>query len=265
MSHPPKCIDEPGVSRAWARVLISMIDSRVKEISPLLVSITGFDANGNSPEDPMLRAELDSLLRNKGKHDNETVAFTIFPQEIWELATPDRHLFYKLALSAFPEFQDMNRRANGRGLYWERLIGFGAGEKYDGNQLEFILDSYLSARAEGRSVRRSLLQAATFDPDRDHNPNPRLHFPCLQQVSFVPTKAGLVTNAFYATQQLFYKAYGNFVGLGRLGAFMAREMKMPLARLNVYVGVEKLEGITKADAGLEQVIERARECLASPA
>jgi len=262
MSQPPRCIDEPGLSRAWARVLISMIDDRVKEISPLLVSITGFDENGNSPEDRRLRVELDSLLRSKGKFDTDSVAFSIFPQEIWELAAPDRHLFYKLAMDSFPEFQEVNRHANGRGMYWERLIAFGSGEKYNGNQLEFILESYLSARAEGRSVRRSLLQAATFDPDRDHNPNPRLHFPCLQQVSFAPTSEGLVTNAFYATQQLFYKAYGNFLGLGRLGAFMAREMKMPLVRLNVYVGVEKLEGIAKRDAGLEQVIERARDCLA---
>lgn len=263
MSHLPNCIEEPGLSRAWAHVLVDMIDNRVKEISPLVISITGFDDNGNSPEDRVLRSELDTLLRSKGKHDSEAVAFTIFPQEIWELAAPDRHLFYKLALGSFPEFQAMNRRANGRGLYWERLIGFGAGEKYDGNQLEFILDSYLSARAKRRSVRRSLLQAATFDPDRDHNPNPRLHFPCLQQVSFVPTEGGLVTHAFYATQQLFYKAYGNFLGLGRLGAFMAREMKMPLARLNVYVGVEKLDEITKRDPGLERVIERARHYLTS--
>ena len=260
MSHPPKCIDESSVSRAWAQALISMIDARVTEISPLLVSISGFDEIGNSTEDPMLRNELDSLLKEKKKYDTETVAFTIFPLEIWELAAPDRHLFYELAMSAFPEFQAMNRRANGRGLYWERLIGFGKGEKYDGNQLEFILDSYLSAR----SVRRSLLQAATFDPDRDHNPNPRLHFPCLQQVSFAPSRTGLVTNAFYATQQLFYKAYGNFVGLGRLGAFMAREMGMPLVRLNVYVGVEKLEGIRKSDAGFEKVVEQARRCLATP-
>jgi hypothetical protein len=263
MTQAPKCIDEPGLSRAWSRVLIDMVDGRVREISPLIVSITGFDGDGNAPEDSMLRTDLDTLLESKKKYDTNSVAFTIFPQEIWELAAPDRQLFYKLAMGAFPDFQELNRRANGRGLYWERLIAYGLGQKYGGNQLEFILDSYLSAQSASRSIRRSLLQAATFDPNRDHNPNPRLHFPCLQQVSFVPSKAGLITNAFYATQQLFYKAYGNFLGLGRLGAFMAGEMNMPLARLNVYVGVEKLEGIPKNDPGLAKVIQRARMCLAN--
>ncbi len=73
------------------------------------------------------------------------------------------------------------------------------------------------------------MQATTFDPGRDHVADARLIFPCLQQVSFVPTKEGLVVNAFYATQQIFDKAYGNYLGLAQLGAFMAHEMGMPLA------------------------------------
>ena len=86
-----------------------------------------------------------------------------------------------------------------------------------------------------------MLQAATFDPGRDHVASAQLGFPCLQHVSFVPTAAGLVVNAFYATQQIFDKAYGNYLGLAQLGAFMAHEMGMPLARLNVMVGIAKLE------------------------
>jgi hypothetical protein len=257
MSHP-LLIDEPGLSRAWARALLHMFDAKVKEVAPLVFSITGYDEYGVPVEDTTLRSELDRLLVEQGKYDVETVAFTIFPQEIWELTAPDRQQFYRVALESFPEYQQMNRRANGRGLYWERLLAFGESEQFDGNQLEFILKQY-GAR---RGVRRSLLQAATFDPDRDHDPNPRLHFPCLQQVSFVPTKHGLITNAFYATQQLFYKAYGNLLGLSRLGSFMAHQMNLQLVRLNVYVGVEKLEGINKGDPGLQELVRVARDCLA---
>src|SRR3546814_7420399 len=72
--------------------------------------------------------------------------------------------------------------------------------------------------------------ATTFDPGRDHVASAQLGFPCLQQVSFEPTTAGLVVNAFYATQQVFDKAYGNYLGLAQLGAFMAHEMDIPLAR-----------------------------------
>jgi hypothetical protein len=80
----------------------------------------------------------------------------------------------------------------------------------------------------------------------------------LQQVSFEPTTAGLVINAFYATQQIFDKAYGNYLGLAQLGAFMAHEMNMPLARLNVMVGIAKLERITKSDADFAPLVAAAQ-------
>ena len=64
-------------------------------------------------------------------------------------------------------------------------------------------------------------------------------------MSFVPTGEGLVINAFYATQQLFNKAYGNYLGLAQLCAFIAKELGANPARLNVYIGVAKLEKIAK--------------------
>ena len=83
-------------------------------------------------------------------------------------------------------------------------------------------------------------------------------------MSFEPTPAGLVTNAFYATQQIFDKAYGNYLGLAQLGAFMAREMGMSLARLNVMVGVAKLDRIPKSDADLAPLVAVARALLSPP-
>jgi hypothetical protein len=71
----------------------------------------------------------------------------------------------------------------------------------------------------------------------------------------VPTRDGLVTNAFYATQQLFEKAYGNYLGLAQLGSFVAQQIGEKPARLNVFVGVAKLEGIPKTDARLVALIE----------
>lgn len=95
-----------------------------------------------------------------------------------------------------------------------------------------------------------MFQASVFDPDRDHVPTAQLQFPCLQHVSFEPTREGLVVNAFYATQQLFVKAYGNYLGIAQLGAFMAHEMEMKLTRMNVIVGVAKFERISKTDTQL---------------
>ena len=52
-------------------------------------------------------------------------------------------------------------------------------------------------------------------------------------------------NAFYATQLLFNKAYGNYLGLCRLGDFMAHEMGLTFERMNCFVGVAKIDNINK--------------------
>ncbi len=70
-------------------------------------------------------------------------------------------------------------------------------------------------------------------------------------------------NAFYATQQVFDKAYGNYLGLAQLGAFMAGEMGIPFARLNVMIGVAKLERITKTDTKLTELATVCRRTAVS--
>lgn len=255
----PLTIDDTNLSRAWARLLLRVLDGSGTEVAPLTLSLSGFDEDNAIDEDPAVRQALDQLLQRKGKLAVEDVAFTIFPQRIWQMSHGDRTRLFDLYKGTFKRWQAMNRRNNGRGLYFERMVMYGRGP-CDGNQLEWALSQY-GART---GVRRSMLQAATFDPGRDHVASAQLGFPCLQQLSFAPTPAGLITNAFYATQQIFDKAYGNYLGLAQLAAFMAHEMHMPLARLNVMVGVAKLERITKSDADWAPLLAAVRK-LVSPA
>lgn len=260
VAPPPLVIDDTSLSRAWARLLLQVLDGAGTEVAPLILSVSGFGENGIAVEDPATRQTLDRLLKKKGRLVIDDVAFTIFPQRLWEMSRGDRARLFSLYRATFPRWQAMNRKANGRGLYFERLIMFGRGP-CDGNQLEWILSQFNTRSG----VRRSMLQATTFDPGRDHVASAQLGFPCLQQVSFEPTPAGLVTNAFYATQQIFDKAYGNYLGLAQLGAFMAQQMGMPLARLNVMVGIAKLERITKSDADFAPLVAAAQALVIPPA
>lgn len=254
--HGPLTVDEPNLSKAWATAILHAIDHTGKEITPLVLSVTGFDDNGKPTEDPAVRQALDNLLLAKELLTVEDVAFTIFPQRLWEFAQGDRAKLFEIYRDVFPRYQAMNLKNNGRGLYFERLMSYGRGP-CDGNQLEWILSQF-----NGRDgVRRSMLQASVFDPGRDHVPNAQLQFPCLQQVSFVPSDEGLVVNAFYPTQQLFVKAYGNYLGIAQLGAFMAQEMKLKLIRMNVVVGVAKFEGISKTASELTPLLTAARACI----
>ncbi len=255
----PVMINDNNLSRAWSRLLLGILDGAGTEVSPLVLSVTGFDDNGVVPEDPAVRQAVDQLLKRKGRLKVEDVAFTIFPQRLWEMSRGDRTRLFTLYRTTFPRWQAMNKKANGRGLYFERMVMYGRGP-CDGNQLEWILSQY-GSRA---GVRRSMLQATTFDPGRDHVASAQLGFPCLQQISFEPTAAGLVVNAFYATQQIFDKAYGNYLGLAQLGAFMAHEMDVPLARLNVMIGVAKLERITKSDPDFAPIVAAAQALVSGP-
>jgi len=70
-------------------------------------------------------------------------------------------------------------------------------------------------------------------------------------------------NAFYATQQVFNKAYGNYLGLCRLGNFMAHEMDLKFSRMNCFIGVAKLDNITKSSDTLAPVIKVCRRVIPS--
>lgn len=247
----PIVIEAASVSLAWARAIDEFERVSGTSIPSLVLSVTGFSA-GVVVEDPVLREALDRLLAETGMWDVETAAFTIFPTEIWQISKLDRKELFVLYRDTLPRYQSMEKAHNGRGLYFERMTMFGSGP-HEGNQLEFVIQQH-NAR---KGVRRSMFQVSIFDPARDHVTNAQLGFPCLQHVTFLPLKSGLIVNAFYATQQLFERGYGNYLGLARLGAFMAREMGLEMARLNVYVGLAKLEGISKTDPRLRSIVQAA--------
>jgi hypothetical protein len=247
----PRVIQATNLSLAWARVIDHIQSNAGTTITPLVMSTSGFDTDGMPIEDVALRLAIDALLAREQKCSVETVAFTIFPERLWSMAGGNRHKLFADYRLALPRYKAMNRKLNGRGLYFERLMMFDDGPY--GNQLEHIIST--CSKRDG--VRDSLLQASIFDPTRDHSTTAQLGFPCLQHITFVPTSDGLVTNAFYATQQLFVRAYGNYLGLAQLCSFMARELDLPPARLNVYVGVAKLERIAKTDPALTAMIDAA--------
>ena len=254
----PLVIEDDNLSRSWARAFLHVLDHPGTAISPLVVSITGFTADGEPREDAAVRAALDACLAANRKWDVETVAWTIFPRSLWRLARDDRQAFYGLYTETYPRWRALNLRSNRRGLYFERLVSYGRGPM-GGNQLEWIIAEYRSRSG----VRKTTLQASVFDPERDHVRDAQLAFPCLQHVTFAPEGGGLVVNAFYATQQLFDKAYGNWLGLCHLGQFMAHEMDLRLVRLNCFIGVEKLERIAKSATSLQPVVEAARAGVAT--
>ena len=56
-------------------------------------------------------------------------------------------------------------------------------------------------------------------------------------------------------QQLFEKGYGNYLGLARLGMFVAAETGLHLTRVSCFVGVEKMESKPKTGAELDEAVQ----------
>jgi hypothetical protein len=226
-------IEHSNLSVAWGQALRAALAKNPQEVVPLTVAVTGFDGQGTVAENLAIRAGLDELLRAEGMQSVETVANTIFPASLWDPRKSRRRLYerYERILARLHHASTKNRH----GLYFERMIT--GGPKGRENQLEFGMSTYL-ARA---SVRRSILQVAVFNPARDHSAAALLGFPCLQHVTFAPSAAGLCLNAFYAMQYMVERAYGNYLGLCRLGRFLAHELNVPLARFTCMTGIASCE------------------------
>jgi hypothetical protein len=227
MSEPPHYLEDRNLSRAWAKAFLAVMDRGVKEISPLTVAVEGLD-EGRSLEEPFIRRALDDALKEHNKFSCHTVANTIFPRRLWNPELGREVLFERYA-GIWPMLKKADAN-NSNGTYFRRLTSFGAEGK---NQLEHIASTY----ARG-TRRRSALQAGIFDPFKDHTDQPFGGFPCLQNVSFAPfNKTKLRVTGVYATQYLFEKAYGNYLGLYELGRFMAHELNLELAQLNCIANV----------------------------
>jgi hypothetical protein len=268
----PVFISDTNLSRAWAKVLVYAIDHPGTEISPLIISLTDFGGHDSIPELPAVRDALDAMLRDRNDFEVATVANTIFPQSVWRISAGDRHVLYEEYIDAFPRYAAMEPM-NRHGTYFSRLIAFNldgktgerlaqlAGVPKNGNQLEYVIELL----AEGSVRRDSAFQASIFDPTRDHSIQPYKVFPCMQHLTFIRLDGGgLGLNAFYATQQIVRKAYGNLLGLCRLGHFVASQTNLTLERVTVFVGCEKIGDMPKSDEQLAPVLAAARAALVPP-
>jgi hypothetical protein len=263
---------ETSLTTAWARAFLAMSESPGRELCPFLVNITA-GPDGLPVEDADLRRAVDACLEESGNDPVDKVAKSIFPHVLWRRAKGVRRKLYDNYLQNLPDYVAMEPSKNCHGLYFARLIGYGidhkTGEeltylkdklKQDGNQLEFIINACKP------KAQRMALQASIYDPVRDQI-EARRHFPCLQHVTFVPdfVRGTLTLNAFYALQLLFVKAYGNWLGLFRLGAFVASqtEPRLRFERLNCYAGVQKMTVESRPQAGalLDRMTELAQVCL----
>jgi hypothetical protein len=240
----PLFVEATDLSAAWARAFLAAMGKGVKGLAPLVIHLTGFQAD-EPHETPAVRTALDATLAQLDRYCCHTVANTIFPSNIWQSHVRrglDRQTFFARYRAMYPT---LRRRypENRNGLYFGRMVAFGRGPE-DGNQLEHIIKNYV----ERGISRPTAMVANIFEPARDHTAQRRRGFPCLNRVEFtVLPKGKLAVKADYPCQYLFERGYGNYLGLCRLGKFMARELKLELTQLTCTVGIAMRGQASKQD------------------
>lgn len=240
-------VESSDIAHAWARAF-SLVSSRPgREASPLVVTVSTEDG---IREDPVIRRIVDSHLAAHSQSSVRTVASTIFPASLWRRDQSSDALFARYE-RLWPRIK--KGAANRNGTYFQRFSAF---ESPVGpiNQLKHVVSTWKKG-----NHRRSALQIAVFDPTKDHTDQRQRGFPCLQQVAVVPGGDRLGLTGFYAMQLVLEKAYGNYVGLVRLGEFLAHEMQLTLSRVTCVASVAKLSQVKEFKKPQREAIQRELE------
>lgn len=258
----PEIVSSENLSLAWGQALLSMLNEANDKHAPLVISVTDFDKHQLPVEDPAIRAAVDAaLLATKKMYPAKKTALTIFPNDLWEFKKQPKHekfaeLFRERWFPAIHRTDSHNRR----GTYFQRMVAHGADFKSHHlvkpytDQLAHII-KFCSHKG---GHRRSALQAAIFDPAKDHTNSALSPFPCLQQVSFsYDSSDGLSITGYYPTEYIFDRGYGNYLGLCHLGRYMAAQLERKLTRMNCVISHPMLGGISKGRLkALRTVVEQ---------
>lgn len=262
-----KVISENNLSLAWLKALEHLLGCVGGKMSHLIVGIENVDK-----EDLGIRYVLDDFSIRKNIAPVSSVANTIFPISLYHPNNPKlmgskaRYHLYQM----YRQGNSVRQRlpANKRGTYFNRMIDWTSGNS-SVNQIDRIIERLQKGLTQKKSfssiyeMNMGGSDEYTFDdttaviricrPDKDTSIR---GFPCLSHISLTLHEGRLDMNAIYRNQYFIHKAYGNYLGLGRLLQFICREVGCEAGELVCLASHADAElGVGKRD--IEKLI---REC-----
>jgi hypothetical protein len=260
-------VDAPDVSSAWLEAC-----SKLEPMPNAKGYHTVVRIADPRREDPHLRAELDRLRAARTKpqlYPIDTVVNTLFPTALAENCMTHAELAARYR-QFYPRLKVVQRNAHG--TYFGRLIAYpGAdGKPEPVDQVARIISRLekLSKSAQWNAVYEAgIAHVADSDtPPNEDAPSPgeepsaealvrvpaldtqTLDFPCLSHCSFqLDSATGTVhLAAYYRSHYMFDRAYGNYLALGHLNAWVATQAGLTPGTLTVMAGCARL-GCTKAE------------------
>ncbi|MET7829294.1 hypothetical protein ABZT23_32050 [Streptomyces sp. NPDC005386] len=264
-------VDAPDISRAWLEACTRLSEIPGKKAFHTMVRIAR-----PLHEDPHLRAELDRLRAARTTtplYPVDTVVNTLFPVALAATCTTHEQLSERYR-ALYPRLQKEVRR-NVHGTYFGRLVSYPgtpdkpepvdqlarvirrlnklrttakwsavyeAGTAHVGDGDEGMLEGADASDAGPEAV----IRAASLDTQ------PR-DFPCLSHCSFQFDSATNTVHlaAYYRSHYMFDRAYGNYLALGHLCAWVARHSGLTPGTVSVMSGCARLD-CTKSELGALQ-------------
>jgi hypothetical protein len=262
-------VSEKDVSTAWIAGLEALVRAGGDAVN-LTVVIADPTAEREG-----VRQVLDRFIgeRRRAKSRSvervSTVANTLFPSA-WYL--PDR-----LGSDAAAHLYDLERitrqvarRRNPRGEYFERMVAWPGRENREFNQLDQAVRRLRAARERGHQRGHEYEVSLTMPTDEIAVPvlvagqdRYTRGFPCLSHLSFSLLHGVVHLLAVYRSHDFVSRAYGNYLGLGRLLQFVARESGLPAGELTCVSASATAEINRGGGFGSERVTALLEDCRAA--
>jgi Thymidylate synthase. len=244
-----RLIDAENVSTAWldAVRVVNAVTGR-KVAVHLIARIRRPDQEVES-----IRREADWLVEacskpKKPKPFIDTTRNTIFP-EAWAARNPEPSDLAAYYRDRYTETGLRGIRANRAGTYFGRIVAYPRGDGTTGDQLSETVRKLRQELACPRP-KSSRYEINIFSEALDKNP---MSFPCLAHVSLHLHARALNMQAVYRNEYLVGRAYGNFLGLGQLLAYIATAANVEVGELLMSINHAELD----APAGpIRQMLDR---------
>jgi len=244
---------QPSNARAWLAAALA-VQNAGGEAHNVVIDIV--DPLAADEVDLAIMAQVDRFLRDHRRNTLLGVANTIFPQSTFE-----RHgaeAFYGVYHDrVLPKMKQMTRDW---GRYFDRLTSW---KKLNGAKVELInplddLVQFMRGQIASDRTYRNTYEMTIYDPTRDAGKVANRQ--CLSFLSFKLTHDDeLLLTVMYRNHAYVARGLGNFIGLGRLQAFVAAQTGAKMGSLtciSTHAEIDSgkanknglVEGWTKAEA-----------------
>ncbi len=218
-------VEGDNLSSAWLAAVRALLAAAGRELTDLIVKIAR-----PWEEDKGIRAAAERLDK---KWSIETSANTIFPRSYGRLGQAPERLAERYAV-ALPRLQ--REWENRHGTYFGQLVLYKP--RPDAAPINQLAIAVRRAR-EARPL-RNVYDMVIAVPGRNTRP---MGFPCLAYLNFKINDANeLLLTAHYRNHYFIGRAYGNYLGLARLQAYLATQMQVTPGAMICISGRAKLDG-----------------------